>query len=97
MTLSTFDAKSVLASKEASSSQHPSVEVDLGVEPDVVCLGNLARITLIYLETQFCRLKTKFDIDFDLHNDPAKTTTFHIYNGLNRSILTYMNPWITTG
>ena len=41
MTLSTFDAKSVLASKEASSSQQPSIEVDLGVEPDVVCLGNL--------------------------------------------------------
>ena len=62
MTLSTFDAKSVLASKEASSSQHPSVEVDLGVEPDVVCLGNLARITLIYFETQFCRFKTTFHI-----------------------------------
>ena len=41
MTLSTFDAKSVLASEEAVSSQLPSTEVDLGVEPDVVCLGNL--------------------------------------------------------
>ena len=41
MTLSTFDAKSVLASEESVSSQLPSAEVDLGVEPDVVCLGNL--------------------------------------------------------
>ena len=41
MTLSTFDAKSVLASEEAVSSQLPSTAVDLGVEPDVVCLGNL--------------------------------------------------------
>ena len=66
MTLSTFDAKSVLASKEASSSQHPSIEVDLGVEPDVVCLGNLARISLIYFFenrefTPFGRLERESD------------------------------------